>query len=33
MLGLELGVPVQQNLDGPQMETERLISVAYQYMM
>lgn len=33
MLGLEAGVPVSQNLDGPQMKTDRIISVAYQYMM
>lgn len=32
MLGLEVGKPVMQNLDGPQMETETLMSVSYQYM-
>lgn len=33
MLGLEVGVPVQQDLDGPQMEMDRLVTFAYQYMM
>jgi hypothetical protein len=33
MIGAEVGVPVSQTLDGPQMETKSIISVAYQYMM
>ena len=33
MLGLEIGVPVKQDLDGPQMETDMLVTFAYQYMM
>lgn len=33
MLGLEIGVPVTQDLDGPQMEMDKMVSFAYQYMM
>lgn len=33
MLGLEVGVPVKQDLDGPQMETDLLVTFAYQYVM
>lgn len=33
MLSLELGVPIQQDLDGVQMETDTLFSIGYQYMM
>ncbi len=33
MLGLELGVPVSQNLDGPQLETDMLVTFAYQYIL
>jgi hypothetical protein len=33
MLGAEFGVPVYQNLDGPQLATEYIFSFAYQYMM
>lgn len=32
-LGLEVGVPVYQNLDGPQMKTDMVIIVGYQFMM
>ena len=31
MLGLEFGVPLMQDLDGPQMQTDRIISISYQY--
>jgi hypothetical protein len=31
-LGLELGLPVYQDLNGPQMETDWIVSLAYQYM-
>jgi len=33
MLSFEFGVPVQQDLDGVQLETDTLISLGYQYMM
>ena len=32
MVSFEVGVPVLQDLNGPQMETDRLISIGYQYM-
>jgi len=33
MLSFEFGVPVQQDLDGVQMETDTLYSLGYQYIM
>lgn len=33
MIGFELGVPVQQDLNGPQMKTDMIFSLGYQYMM
>lgn len=33
MLGLELGIPIHQDLNGPQMETKSIISIGYQYIM
>ena len=32
MISLEVGKPVLQDLNGPQMETDRIISIGYQYM-
>jgi hypothetical protein len=32
MISLEVGTPILQDLNGPQMETDRIISVGYQYM-
>lgn len=32
-VGFELGVPVQQSLNGPQMKTDLLFGLSYQYMM
>lgn len=32
MLSFEVGMPVLQDLNGPQMETDRLVSLSYQYM-
>ncbi len=31
--GIEFGVPVYQDLNGPQMETDWMLSFSYQYMM
>jgi len=31
LVGLELGVPVYQNLDGPQLETDQTLQLALQY--
>ena len=31
-IGLEAGIPVYQSLNGPQMETDWIVSLAYQYM-
>jgi len=31
-VGVEFGVPVYQNLDGPQLETDWILSLTYQYM-
>ena len=31
-LGIEVGVPVYQDLNGPQMETDWIVSLAYQFM-
>ena len=31
LLGIELGVPVYQNLDGPQLETDQTLQLAMQY--
>jgi len=31
-LGVEVGVPVYQDLNGPQMETDWMVSLSYQYM-
>ena len=31
LVGLEVGVPVYQNLDGPQMETDLTLQVGVQY--
>ena len=31
MLGLEFGVPIMQDLDGPQMQTDQIIAISYQY--
>lgn len=33
VVGLEIAVPVAQDLDGPQMKTDRIISLGYQFMM
>jgi len=33
MFGIEYGFPIQQDLDGVQMETDSLINVSYQYLM
>jgi len=33
MIGAEFGVPFYQNLDGPQLATEYIVSLAYQFMM
>ncbi len=32
MVSLEVGAPILQDLNGPQMETDRIISIGYQYM-
>jgi hypothetical protein len=32
-VGAEVGVPVYQDLNGPQMETDMVYSLGYQYMM
>jgi len=32
-LGLEYGVPVYQDLNGPQMKIESIISLRYNYMI
>jgi len=31
-IGLEYGVPVYQRLDGPQLETDAILSLTYQFM-
>lgn len=31
-LGFEVGIPVYQDLNGPQMETDWIVSLAYQFM-
>jgi hypothetical protein len=31
-LKAEIGIPIQQNLDGPQMETKYIFSLVYQFM-
>ncbi|MBL1276785.1 MAG: hypothetical protein COB30_011920 [Ectothiorhodospiraceae bacterium] len=33
MLGLEVGVPVRQDLNGPQMKVDNMLTFAYQYML
>ena len=32
MVSFEVGAPILQDLNGPQMETDRIISIGYQYM-
>jgi hypothetical protein len=32
-IGLEVGKPIYQDLNGPQMETDLVWSLGYQFMM
>jgi hypothetical protein len=32
-LKAEIGIPIQQNLDGPQMETKYMVNIFYQLMI